>query len=265
MIVIDDLCVTYGKKRVIDHLSLQIKKGESVFLAGANGAGKTTLLRAIAGIIRTRHGTVSTRHQKVAYIPASLSFYESVKIEEAIRLFYSIHKPFTYRQIGGYKFDEKRRIHSLSKGERTLFLLSLALSISPDFLLIDDIIHFLDPHLREIFMQTILSLLEEERLGLVIAAQSCLDIEGILERLVVLDRGKKVMDEAVDDLKRSFVKVYADQEPSGSPVVFKREWNDVNEYYLYPYHPSEKPANDIQYLALPEILRALIGGEYDVA
>ena len=265
MIEIEHLSVSYGNKRVIDDLSLQIKKGESVFLAGANGAGKTTLLRAIAGIIHARQGLISASRKKIAYIPASLSFYDSLKIKEAVRLYSSIHKSFEYRQIGGYEFDKNRRIHSLSKGERTLFFLSLALSISPDFILIDDVIHFLDPHLRDIFMQTILTLIEEEQLGLVIAAQTCIDIEGILERVVALDRGRIVLDENVEQLKRSFVKLYADRDPENLPVVFKREWNDVNEYYLYPYQPREGADVEVQYLALPEILRALIGGEYGVA
>ena len=234
-------------------------------MAGANGAGKTTLLRAIAGIIQARQGSIAASRKKIAYIPASLSFYESLKIKEAVRLYGSVHEDFQYRQIGGYEFDRNRRVHSLSKGERTLFFLSLALSISPDFILIDDVIHFLDPHLRDIFMQTILTLIEEEQLGLVIAAQTCIDIEGLMERVVALDRGRVVLDEHVEQLKRSFVKVYAEREPEGVPVVFKREWQDLNEYYLYPFQPRQGEELEVQYLALPEILRALIGGEYGVA
>ena len=152
---------------------------------------------------------------------------------------------------------------SLSKGEKTLFFLSLALSSFPDYLLIDDVIHFLDPHLREIFLKNILRLIEEKQLGLVIAAQSCSDIEGILERVVVLDKGKKVMDESVENIKKSFVKVFTEDLPRGLPVVFQKEWEDMKELYIYPYEKSKHWDGKVEYLSLSEILRAFIGGEYD--
>jgi ABC-2 type transport system ATP-binding protein len=270
MIEIADFTFKYGKHAALDHVNLTFKKGEIAILAGANGAGKTTLLRVISGVLLPRRGKILVNNidvgaitkQKTAYIPASLSFYDSFRLKDAIKLHATFFKDFAYKEIGGYRFDLNRRMGSLSRGEKTLFFLSLALSTSPEYILIDDVVHYLDPHLRAIFVQSILQLIEEQKLGLVIATQSPLDIEGIIDRVIVLNQGKTVLDESVETLKRTFVKIYAREEPGNLPVVFKKEYNGMKELYIYPYNSDLKIDKDIEYLNLSEILRAYIGGEY---
>jgi len=270
MIKITNLSINYRKKKAVDNLSLTIKKGESILLAGPNGSGKTTLLRAAAGVLNCRLGEISIDEQKVshrtrkktAYIPASISFYDSLKIKEAIKLHAAFYLDFVYEKIADYNFNNSQKIGTLSKGEKTLFFLSLALSTKPEYLLIDDVIHFLDPHLREIFLTSILQLIEDERMTVIIAAQSSFDIEGILERVVVLDKGKVFIDETVDKLKQKFVKIYSDAHPENLPVVFSRDWQGMKEMFLYPYTPKLKIKEKVEYLTLPEILRAFIGGGY---
>ncbi len=275
MIEIAHFSFSYGKHSALEDVDLNIEKGEFVLLAGANGSGKTTLLRAVSGVLMPRKGKIRVEgspvgpstQRKIAYIPASLSMYETLKIKEAISVHSSFYSGFQYREIADYRFDPDRKINSLSRGEKTLFYLFLALSTSPEYILIDDVIHFLDPHLRDIFLRSILQPIEEQRLGVVIAAQVPADIEGLIDRLVVLNKGKVVLDEQVEVLKQTFVKLYAENEPQGLPVVFRRDWNGMKELYIYPYRGEEIPLSasgkSVEYLGLSEILRAYIGGEYD--
>ncbi len=270
MIEITDFTFKYGKQAALDRVNLTFKKGEIIILAGANGAGKTTLLRAISGVLLCRRGKIridnedvgpKTR-QKTAYIPASLSFYDSLRLKDAIKLHSTFFKNFNYQEIGGHRFDLHRKAVSLSRGEKTLFFLSLSLASSPEYLLIDDVVHYLDPHLRDIFLQSLLQLIEEQKLALVIATQSPLDIEGIIDRVIVLANGKPVLDESVENLKRTFVKMYSREEPADLPIVFKKEYNGMKELYIYPYRGELKKEKNLEYLDLSEILRAFIGGEY---
>lgn len=276
MIEVSHFSFRYGRRLALDDVNLTIGKGESVILAGANGSGKTTLLRAVSGVLMSRSGSISVdetgvgpmTREKTAYIPASLSFYDSFRIKDAIGLHGGFYRDFEYREIGGFRFDRSRKVGSLSRGEKTLFYLTLALSTSPGYLLIDDVVHFLDPHLREIFLGTILQMIEDRELGLVIAAQVPLDIEGLIDRVVVLDKGKTVLDESVENLKRTFVRIYSDEEHGGLPVVFKKEWQGMKELYVYPYTGEgngngKDRAQRVEHLNLAEILRAFIGGEYD--
>jgi len=270
MIEVSDLTVRYGRKRAVDALSITVRQGESVLLAGANGSGKTTLLRSMCGLlihrgkpVRVDGRTLNHRsRRRIAYIPASISFYDSLRVGEAIRLHASCFQDFTYRPPAEFEIERHRRVGTLSKGEKTLFILSLALATHPNYLLIDDVIHFLDPHLRELFLKTILGLIEEQQLGLLMAAQSAFDIEGILDRVVVLDKGKIVLDEAVERLKGSFVRVYSDRLAANLPVVFTRDWGDFKEFFLYPYSDRMETGGRVDFLTLSEIVHATIGGKY---
>jgi ABC-2 type transport system ATP-binding protein len=199
---------------------------------------------------------------KTAYIPASISFYDGLKVKEAIRMHGTFYQSFSYNRIGEFGLEQTRKIGTLSKGEKTLFFLSLALSASPDYLLIDDVIHFLDPHLREIFLKSILQLIENNQISVIVAAQSAFDIEGIFDRVVILDQGKVVIDEHVEDLKKKFVKFYSDSVPEGLPIIYQKSWEGIHELFLYPYTPEIRLNEKIHHLQLSEILRAFIGGEY---
>lgn len=271
MIEVQNLTVKYGQKVALDNFSLRVKKGDSILLAGANGSGKTTLLRTISGILRQNGGEVLVDGEstgaktriKTGYIPASVSLYDGLKLKDAIKLHASFYPAFDYKPIGGCLLETSRRVGSLSKGEKTIFFLSLALATSPDYLLVDDVIHFLDPHLRDIFLREILKLIEMEEMALIIAAQSSFDIEGVLEKVVVMDKGQCILEDSVEGLKRKFVKLFVDEIPENIPVVFTRDWEGTKEIYIYPYSKDLPLEEKVEFLRLPEILRACIGGEYD--
>jgi len=270
MIAIDKLCVRFGKVRAVDDLSLSINKGESILLAGANGAGKTSLLRAMAGVLGASHGSIRyagrradpRSRRKIAYIPASISLYESMSVKEATRMHAHFYGRSPDWAVGELSLAPGRKVASLSKGEKTVFFLSLALAAAPDYLFVDDVVHFLDPHLREIFLTAILRLIEEKQLTVIMASQSALEIEGIPERVLVMEKGRIILDANVDALRRSFVKFFGATVPDGVPVVFSRQWQNTLEMYVYPYVPEIHRLGGVEHLNLAEILRAFIGGEY---
>lgn len=166
------------------------------------------------------------------------------------------------RVVGELALAPGRKIASLSKGEKTVFFLSLALAAAPDYLFVDDVVHFLDPHLRDVFLTAILRLIEEKQLTVIMASQSALEIEGIPERVLVMEKGRIILDASVDALKRSFVKFFAAAVPDNVPVVFSRKWQNTLEMYVYPYVPEIHRLAGVEHLNLAEILRAFIGGEY---
>ena len=270
MITIEKLSVRFGKVRAVDDLSLAVEKGESILLAGANGAGKTSLLRAMAGVLNASRGSIRydgnkadhRTRQKIAYIPAAISLYDGMTVKEAVRMhayFYGRSAAWT---IDGLSFTPGQKIGSMSKGEKTIFFLSLALGAAPEYLFVDDVVHFLDPHLREVFLTSILRLIEENQLTVIMASQSAFEIEGIPERVMVMEKGKIILDENVDMLKQKFVKFYGESIPPGIPVVFSRQWQNTREMYIYPYQPEIHRLDSVEHLNLTEILRAFIGGEY---
>jgi ABC-2 type transport system ATP-binding protein len=270
MISISKLSVRFGRIRAVDDVSATIESGEGILLAGANGAGKTTLLRTLAGVLRPDHGAIRyggrdadhRSRRKIAYIPASISLYDSMTVKEAERLHARFYGGAAARPEGGPAFRPGQKIASMSKGEKTIFFLSLALAASPDYLFVDDVVHFLDPHLREVFLTSILQLIEERQLTVIMASQSAFEIEGIPERVLIMEQGRIILDERVDELKRKFVRFYGESVPGGIPVVFSRQWQGTREMFVYPYLPEVHRLDGAEHLSLTEILRAFIGGEY---
>lgn len=271
MIRVKNYSFKYGKKAILQNLNIYFEKGETTILAGPNGAGKTTLLRSICGILRPGEGSIALDkymsyhniRKRVAYIPSSLSLYENMRLSEAVTTHSSFYKGYKFNNISGYDFDMKQKVSSLSRGERTLFYLSLVLGTDPQFLLIDDVIHFLDPHLRDLFRISIQERIETSKLGIIIATQDALDIEGLVDRIVILNRGVIVEDSPFEKIRNQCVRVYAEEEIKGQPVLFSRDWEGMKEQYIYPYNRSENDKFEVEYLQLSEILRAFIGGEYD--
>jgi len=270
MITIDRLSVRFGRAKAVDRLNWQIGRGESILLAGANGAGKTTLLRAMAGVLKASDGSIRydgkkadhRSRKRIAYIPASISLYDGMTVKEAARIHGHFFGQSAAGAISGIAFPPRQKIASMSKGEKTIFFLSLALAAGPDYLFVDDVVHFLDPHLREVFLTSILRLIEEKQLTVIMASQSAFEIEGIPERVMIMEKGKIILDESVDRLKQKFVKFYGESIPDHVPVVFSRQWQNTWEMYAYPYLPEVHRLGSVEHLTLTEILRAFIGGEY---
>lgn len=98
MIVLDDVCVSYGDRRVVDRVRLTVAAGEFVGLLGPNGAGKTTLLRALCGLVAPSSGLVTVagldpRRQRVAmakhlgFVPQDLAFYAPLTARQNLAFF----------------------------------------------------------------------------------------------------------------------------------------------------------------------------------
>lgn len=271
MIRIMNFSFKYGKKRVLDNVSLAFPKGEATILAGPNGAGKTTLLRSVCGILKSKEGKIVLDNihsfhnirKRIAYIPSSISMYDSLKLNEAIKVHSSFYKGYEFHNIAKYSFDMKQKVSSLSRGEKALFYLSLVLGTDPEFLLIDDVIHFLDPHLRDLFRRSLIEKIENKQISIIIATQDALDLEGLVDRVILINNGKIIEDASLEKIKKVCVRVYSEKEIKGHPVIFSREWGDMKEYYIYPYRKKPEDKFEVEYLNLSEILRAFIGGEYD--
>jgi ATPase subunit of ABC transporter with duplicated ATPase domains len=68
-VVLEDLSLSFGKKRIVEGLDLRIAEGDRIGLIGANGTGKSTLMKILAGLLEPDHGSVRrTRGLRVGYL-----------------------------------------------------------------------------------------------------------------------------------------------------------------------------------------------------
>ncbi|TAM89396.1 MAG: LPS export ABC transporter ATP-binding protein [Candidimonas sp.] len=212
---------TYGKRAVVQDVSLAVESGEVVGLLGPNGAGKTTCFYMIVGIIPTDAGrieiddTVITgmpMHRRarmgLSYLPQDASVFRRLTVEENIRAVLELQsdddgRPYSSAKIGQnleVLIDELQIGHirrntaiSLSGGERRRVEIARALATHPRFILLDEPFAGVDP-IAVIEIQRIVHFLKTRNIGVLITDHNVRETLGICERAYIISEGKVLTD-----------------------------------------------------------------------
>lgn len=273
MISIRNLSFSWNGKPVLDDLSLDVQPGETVLISGINGTGKTTLLRLMAGVLRPAKGTITyspklgeNPRRKIGFISDKMSLYESMRLREAIRFHCAAFRSreFDDSLIRQIKLDDKKRIRDLSVGQRTIFHLSLILAQDPEILLIDEVLHVIDPFLRDLFLGRLLEILAERQVTLVTINLNYHDIEKLVQRVILLRNGRISIDEPIESLKDRTKKVFTSERFLGNSILYSRCFGDGWESYVFPFSSdiAESKGVRVEDLDLNDIVKAFMGGEY---
>lgn len=271
IVEVENLSLKIGKKKVLNNIRLQLRKGEAVMISGRNGSGKTTFLKCLANVIFPDKGTITyseeVSKEKIGFISDQVSLLENYSLKQGIDFHKDVYqiKDFDDTLLRELKLDLNQKIKNLSAGERILFLLSLILAQKPEILLVDEIIHAIDPYIREQFLEAVIDLLEGDKATLVMINHTFSEIEKIPERVLIMDKGQFIVDEKSEALGDKLKKVISETEISEeAPCIFKRELSHFREYYIYPYSEELKKKFPYDYkdVNLNEIIKAFIGGQY---
>ena len=194
MLTIEALTVSYGTRRVLTEISLEVNSGEVVALIGPNGAGKSTLVRAVSGIIPAQGGKVSMngedllaqttmqRARCLAVVPQAVSMPPAFTVWETVLMGRTPYLNFLGQistkdeEIARLALDRvdaldltERRVGELSGGEQQRVLLARALAQSTPILLLDEPTSNLDLHYQVSFMETVSSLARQDNLAVLVA------------------------------------------------------------------------------------------------
>ncbi len=273
MLEISDLSFSYGKNRVFKNFNLQIPECQTCLITGINGVGKSTLLRLIAGVLRRDCGKIifdkklgDEPRRKIGFISDVLSLYESLTVRRAIELHRSVYALSSFEDslIRHTKIGHDQKIKELSTGQRTILHLSLILSIEPELLLIDEIIHSIDAYLRRVFLEQLVRLLTERHITVVMVNLNFHDIEHLVERVILLKAGEIAVDENIEALKARVKKIVSVSPPESMNILSQTDYSDHSEFYVYPFAEKSRGtfAGEVIDLNLTEIVTAFIGGEY---
>ena len=227
IVEVKDLKVHIGRKKILDNLSIEIQRGEAVLIAGQNGAGKSTFLKCLAKVILPDDGTIAysrdVYQEKIGFVSDQLSLFENLTLKQGVDFHSDVFRinEFDYALINELKLDLNQNIKYLSAGERTLYHLALILAQKPEILLIDEIIHTIDPYLREKFLEAVIGLMESQRTTVVMVNHTFSEIEKIPERVLVMEKGNFILDEKSESLGGKIKKVVIEDEISAElPCVF---------------------------------------------
>jgi len=221
MIEIDSVTKTFDGFTALDNFSMNIKKGSIYGLIGVNGSGKTTIIKHIAGIYKQDKGSIlfegepvydnALVKERVGFIPDDMHFFTNHSIK-ALRSFYrNIYKNWNDERyeklVKLFKLDSGRRINKFSKGMQKQTAFIFAMSIMPDFLLLDEPIDGLDPIVRKLLMQEVMEDVADRELTVLVSSHNLKEMEGICDAVGIMKNGKMLIERDIDDLKSDIHKV----------------------------------------------------------
>ena len=212
-LVIEDVCVSYGDVRVLDHANLEVKRGDFVGIVGPNGGGKSTLLKAALGLVPTTcggsrlFGTPVKRFrefERVGYVPQNAVHvdprFPATALEVALlgrvgrrgvlRRMRQEDRDATRRAMAevGVEHLADRRIGTLSGGERQRVFLAKALASEPELLILDEPTTGVDPRARESFYHLLDHLNHDHGLTTVLVSHDTQALAMVVHRLVAVNR-----------------------------------------------------------------------------
>ena len=203
MLKINSINKSFGEKKVLNDLSLEIKEGSIFGLVGVNGAGKSTLLRCISGIYQGESGNVefngedTYKNEKIRkdiffvtddpYFPLASSIRS---LKEFYASYYPIDEEAYYKTLRMFGLDENKQISSFSKGMKRQTLLLFALAIKPKLLLLDEAFDGLDPIVRYNLKRSLYSFIEDNDAIIIISSHNLKELEDICDSYGILENGK---------------------------------------------------------------------------
>jgi lipopolysaccharide export system ATP-binding protein len=209
-LTLDTLVKSYNGRKVVDHVSLEVKSGEVVGLLGPNGAGKTSTFFMVLGLLQPDGGKIFLDDEDISllpiyrrarmglqYLPQEASVFRKLTVAENIMAILETLEPnLQVRQERLEKLLSDLRIThlaqqkaaALSGGERRRVEISRALVTAPHFIILDEPFAGIDP-LAVTDIQNIVRDLRDKGLGVLISDHNVREALGVCDRAYILNDG----------------------------------------------------------------------------
>ena len=207
---INKISKTFGNKKVVRDVSINIKRGEIVGLLGPNGAGKTTTFYIMVGLLKADSGNIFLdktdisnmpiyiRGQKgISYLPQEPSIFRGMNVEDNLMAIIEIiekekskHQIILENLLHEFEINHVRKSKSivLSGGERRRLEIARTLASNPDYLLLDEPLTGIDPvSIEEI--KIIIKKLKNKNIGVLITDHNVRETLNIVDKVYIVNEG----------------------------------------------------------------------------
>lgn len=223
-----NLVKAYGRKRVVNHVSLEVHQGEVVGLLGPNGAGKTTTFYMTVGLVAPDDGRVFLEEDGdvedltdlpmyrrarlgISYLPQEPSIFRKLTVEENLLAILEL-QPLSPREREermkrlltelGVLHLSKQKAYTLSGGERRRVEIARALVLDPKFILLDEPFVGIDPIAVQ-DIQGIIRFLKRRGIGVLVTDHNVRETLSITDRAYILFEGKILLSGTARSLAAS--------------------------------------------------------------
>ncbi|MEO6539193.1 MAG: ABC transporter ATP-binding protein [Ferruginibacter sp.] len=211
----------YATQKAVDDITFNIEKGSIFGLLGPNGAGKTTLLRMITGIFYPDSGEINFNGKKfdplqnsaeIGYMPEERGLYKKMKIgEQALYLarLKGLSKTEANERVKEWfiKFEMQswwnKKVEDLSKGMSQKLQFVTTVLHNPKLVILDEPFSGLDPVNANLIKEEIFKLAQNGS-TVIFSTHRMEQVEEICDHIILLNKGKKILDGTVNNVKQEF-------------------------------------------------------------
>lgn len=223
MIEFDNVYLSYGKRSILEGVSMQIPDGKITAVLGPSGSGKSTIIKLMLGLIKPNSGRVIVDGTEITHFTEEQLFpirrkmgmvfqnnalFDSMSVSENMGFFLRenlklpekeirerVREQLAFAHLEGY---EDQLPDSLSGGMKKRIAIGRALIFHPSMVLLDEPTVGLDPISTKRILDVIKSLKEEKGLGAVLVTHLINDVFSIADKVLVLYHGKIIFDDVPD-------------------------------------------------------------------
>lgn len=212
---------SFKEIKAVENLSFKVYKGDIYGFLGPNGAGKSTSIRMLLSLIRVDKGTIRlfgknlsvNRYQSLSRIGALIEkpdFYKYLTARKNLEILARISNVQNYRdkveevlELVGLSGRADSKVKTFSQGMRQRLGIAQTLLHDPDLIILDEPANGLDPQGQMEIRELIKSLNVEKKITLLMSSHLLSEIEEICNRMIIIDKGTKIVEGEVADLLSS--------------------------------------------------------------
>ncbi len=218
IIQVDHLCKSYNQNKAVNDLSFTVNEGDVYGFLGQNGAGKSTTIRMLLTLIKPTSGQISIFGKQLSHHRSEILSQVGAVIEkpDLYKYLSAYHNLSIFAKMSGIKVTRKllmdqlqmvgleQRAHdkvkTFSQGMKQRLGIAVALVHDPRLIILDEPTNGLDPQGIADMRNLILKLSKEMGKTVVISSHLLSEIELIASRMIIINKGEKVIEGNVDEL-----------------------------------------------------------------
>ena len=205
----------YGGTWALRDCTLEIPSGSVTALVGPNGAGKTTFLHLAVGLVDPSAGEVRVLGRepqadaadllpRVGFVAQEHPLYKGFTVAETLRLGRELNptwdEDLAERRVASLGLPLRKKVGTLSGGQRAQVALTLALAKRPELLLLDEPVAALDPLARREFLQSVMEAVADTGMTVVLSSHIVADLERVCDHLVILAGGRTQLAGPIEEI-----------------------------------------------------------------
>ncbi len=228
----------FSSQKAVDDISFTISKGSIFGLLGPNGAGKTTLIRMITGIFYPDSGNINLNGKKfnpvsdvidIGYMPEERGLYKKMKVgEQAMYLaqLKGMSKQDAFVKVKEWfeKFEMQswwnKKVDDLSKGMQQKLQFVITVLHEPKLVILDEPFSGLDPVNSNLIKDQIFNLAQKGT-TIIFSTHRMEQVEEICDHIVLVNKGHKILDGTVRDIKQQYKQNIFTAEVDHLPAVLQ--------------------------------------------